>query len=96
MTEKMTPRREQIARLAVAGLSRPQIAQSLKISPKTVQEHLRRVFRATCTENRAELAMAIGEKYVPLPQWNGCGAPAQHARPAQTPPKPAPRQWWQV
>jgi DNA-binding CsgD family transcriptional regulator len=56
----LTPQEAQIASLAGAGLSNPEIGGKLFISPRTVQYHLHKVFAKLNVNSRSELAGALG------------------------------------
>ncbi|MEU3556170.1 ATP-binding protein [Streptomyces fragilis] len=57
--EALTPQELQVARLAATGLSNPQIASRLFLSPRTVSSHLYRVFPKLGITSRAELRDAL-------------------------------------
>ncbi len=55
----LTGREEQIARLVVDRRTNPEIAQILFLSPKTVETHLRNIFRKLDVSSRVEVARAV-------------------------------------
>nr|WP_033277653.1 LuxR family transcriptional regulator [Actinospica acidiphila] len=65
--EALTPQELEVARLAATGLSNPQIASRLFLSPRTVSSHLYRVFPKLGITSRGELRDAL-EALPPDPQ----------------------------
>lgn len=57
--EALTERELQVARLVVDRMTNPQIAAQLFLSHKTVQTHLRNIFRKMNVSSRVELARAV-------------------------------------
>jgi DNA-binding CsgD family transcriptional regulator/GAF domain-containing protein len=55
----LSPREQDIVDLVVRGLSNPEIAAVASITPNTVKQHLKRVFRKLGVSSRAELAAAV-------------------------------------
>jgi DNA-binding CsgD family transcriptional regulator len=55
----LTERERQVASLVVDRKTNPEIAQALFLSPKTVETHLRNIFRKLDVSSRVELARAV-------------------------------------
>ncbi|HSC90510.1 MAG TPA: AAA family ATPase [Gaiellaceae bacterium] len=57
--EALTDREQQVARLVVDRLTNSQIAETLFLSPKTVETHLRNIFRKLDVASRVEVARTV-------------------------------------
>lgn len=67
---KITPRDEQVLKLLVLGCSNNEIANELKISPRTVKQHLRTLFlRAGIRDGRKRVKLATAMFMKEREQW---------------------------
>jgi DNA-binding CsgD family transcriptional regulator len=64
--EELTGREREVARLAAAGRTSPEIAETLYLSVRTVDTHLHRVYRKLQVEGRHQLAAALGMGLPPV------------------------------
>jgi DNA-binding CsgD family transcriptional regulator len=55
----LTEREKQIASLVVDRRTNPEIAETLFLSPKTVETHMRNIFRKLDVGSRVEVARAV-------------------------------------
>ncbi len=55
----LTPRELQVARKAAEGLSNPEIAQALFVTRKTVEAHMRSIFRKLGISGREEIGARL-------------------------------------
>jgi DNA-binding CsgD family transcriptional regulator len=63
----VTSREREIAALMAAGLTNPEIAERLVLSPYTVQDHIKSLFEKTSVSSRQELVARIFlDDYLPL------------------------------
>ncbi len=65
--ESLTPSELRIARMASEGMTNREIAQSLFVTPKTVETHLRHAYQKLDVAKRTELASALADDSVSGP-----------------------------
>ncbi|MGE0790855.1 MAG: LuxR C-terminal-related transcriptional regulator [Sandaracinaceae bacterium] len=58
---RLSPRRREVAELAAVGATAIEIAAHMTISPHTVRQHLKSVYRELGVANRVELVRALAE-----------------------------------
>jgi DNA-binding CsgD family transcriptional regulator len=63
--DALTPTEARVANMAARGQSTPEIAQTLFVTPKTVETHLAHTYQKLDIHTRAELARALSEKHNP-------------------------------
>ncbi|WP_445277861.1 helix-turn-helix domain-containing protein, partial [Streptomyces sp. DSM 41033] len=58
--DQLSPREEEVAQLAVSGLTNREIAATLHLSPRTVEQHIAGAMRKTGALSRRDLAHRPG------------------------------------
>jgi DNA-binding NarL/FixJ family response regulator len=67
---KITQRDEQVLKLLVQGCTNKEIASELRISPRTVKQHLRTLFlRAGIKDGRKRVKLAIAMRIKEEPKY---------------------------
>jgi DNA-binding NarL/FixJ family response regulator len=64
-TNDLSAREREVARLVASGRTNPEIAEALFLSPKTVEGHMRRIFRKLAVSSRAQVAAAVARAEFP-------------------------------
>jgi DNA-binding CsgD family transcriptional regulator len=65
LTERLTPREQEVAILVARGLTNRQIAQELSVSRSTVNNHVARILRKLGLRSRAQIAAWMTERHSP-------------------------------
>jgi DNA-binding CsgD family transcriptional regulator len=61
-SDVLTPSERRVAELAASGMTNREVAAAIFISPKTVEFHLRNIYRKLDIHSRAELGRRVGPK----------------------------------
>jgi ATP/maltotriose-dependent transcriptional regulator MalT len=65
--DELTPHERQIARLAGAGRTNPEIGTELYITARTVEWHMKRIFAKLGINSRRQLPAALADTWAPAP-----------------------------
>jgi RNA polymerase sigma factor (sigma-70 family) len=57
LTPELTPRQQQVLELVIQGKCNKEVAATLGISEHTVEQHLRRIYKALRVNNRVEASV---------------------------------------
>ncbi len=57
--ERLTPTERRVVALVCEGLTNPEIARRLSVSPRTIQGHLLKVFRKLKVSSRTQLVARV-------------------------------------
>ncbi|MFB8211476.1 LuxR C-terminal-related transcriptional regulator [Streptomyces sp. NPDC056010] len=77
--DELSPREAEVSQLAVSGLTNREIAATLHLSPRTVEQHIARAMRKTGALSRRDLARRLAT--APAPQvLEGASPDAEHNR----------------
>ncbi|WP_161631687.1 LuxR C-terminal-related transcriptional regulator [Pseudonocardia asaccharolytica] len=80
VSPELTSREDEVARLALAGLTNQAIAERLVLSRRTVEAHLANVYAKLGINSRIELRAALGRRpAAPVAATEPCPAVAPHA-----------------
>jgi DNA-binding CsgD family transcriptional regulator/tetratricopeptide (TPR) repeat protein len=60
--DSLTPTEEQVVRLVADGMTSPQVARQLYLSPRTVQTHVSHILRKLDASSRVELAAMVARR----------------------------------
>ncbi|MGQ4356263.1 LuxR C-terminal-related transcriptional regulator [Streptomyces drozdowiczii] len=63
--DELSPREAEVAQLAVSGLTNREIAATLHLSPRTVEQHIARAMRKTGALSRRDLAHRVATTQLP-------------------------------
>lgn len=64
--DRLTPRERELAALVEAGLTNREIAAAMRLSVKTVEAYLTRLYAKTDCESRLQLALAVSHGRIPV------------------------------
>ncbi len=70
-THKLSPREIEVVQLLIEGLTTVAIAERLSISPHTVRDHLKNLYRKTGASSRGELLGLVSRTAPQIDRYNG-------------------------